>query len=90
MFANLQAEKDRARYKEAMKTYVPPKGTESASGKGKKGKKKDPNEPKRAMTSFMHFSNEMRAKLKEENPSLSFGDLVSIKYFRNLPFDVCK
>ena len=46
-------------------------GTTSTKGKAKK----DPNAPKRGKSSFMFYSTEMRAKIKEENPDLSFGDL---------------
>jgi len=41
----------------------------------KKKSKKDPNAPKRPMTAFMYFNQNVRAKLKEENPALSFGEL---------------
>lgn len=72
-----------------MQNYKPPPGMEktsktkgkaggaTASGKAtKKGKaKKDPNAPKRGKTSFMFYSTEMRAKIKADNPDLSFGDL---------------
>uniref|UniRef100_A0A7S1C2J2 FACT complex subunit SSRP1 n=1 Tax=Corethron hystrix TaxID=216773 RepID=A0A7S1C2J2_9STRA len=44
----------------------------------KKKKKKDPNAPKKAMTSFMHFSAARRSEIKKENPNLSFGDIVSV------------
>lgn len=30
------------------------------------------------MTAFMYYSTEMRPKLKEENPDLSFGDLAKL------------
>ncbi|EEC49781.1 predicted protein, partial [Phaeodactylum tricornutum CCAP 1055/1] len=36
---------------------------------------KDPNAPKKAMTSFFYFLNEMRPKIKQENPDMSFGEL---------------
>jgi len=62
------AAKDRLRYQKEMSKFVPAKGT--------KGKKfKDPNKPKRALTSFMCFSNATRAKVREEFPDLAFGDV---------------
>jgi hypothetical protein len=70
---------DKERYQREMKDYAPSpvKGTaRKGAGDGKK-KKKDPNEPKRAISSFMLFSNAMRSKLKAENPSMAFGELVS-------------
>jgi len=36
-----------------------------------KGKKKDPNAPKRAQSSYLLFSNAMRAQVKEENPGIA-------------------
>jgi hypothetical protein len=62
-----------------MEVYTPPdksssSKTSSAGGKKKKAKK-DPNAPKRGKSSFMFYSNEIRATIKEENPDLSFGDL---------------
>jgi hypothetical protein len=62
---------DKARYQNEMKDYVPPKGDKSA----KVTKKKDPNAPKKPLTSFMLFSNEIRSQIKNENPSMSFGEL---------------
>jgi hypothetical protein len=62
----------------AMKDYEPPAGTAvAAKGKKKAKAKKDPNAPKRGYSSFMFFSNEVRAKVKEDNPEFSFGDIVS-------------
>jgi len=51
-----------------------------------KKKKKDPNAPKKAMSSFMLFSNAIRAQVKEENPGLTFGDTAKHigKRFREL------
>src|SRR3569832_1712200 len=69
------AKDDKKRYDREMKDYVPPAGSAAKGGKGKKKEKKDPNAPKRAMTSFLLFSNEMRPKIKEKNPDLSFGEL---------------
>ncbi|KAJ1553911.1 Non-histone chromosomal protein 6 [Nowakowskiella sp. JEL0078] len=37
--------------------------------------KKDPNEPKKPLSFFMLFSSEQRAKIKEENPEFSFGEI---------------
>jgi hypothetical protein len=42
----------------------------------KKGAKKDPNAPKRALSAFMLFSQDKRQKVKEENPDASFGKLL--------------
>lgn len=47
----------------------------SAPIKKSSGKKKDPNAPKRAMTAYMYYSQEMRPRLKEDHPDFSFGEL---------------
>ena len=67
-----------------MEDYDPPSDSDDdddeplSKGKKKtKKKKKDPNAPKRGKSSFMFFSQEMRPKIKEENPDASFGELVS-------------
>eukprot|EP00039_Didymoeca_costata_P017955 m.331504 g.331504 ORF g.331504 m.331504 type:complete len:127 (+) comp16746_c0_seq1:159-539(+) len=54
-----------------------------AKGKGAKGKgaakkqrkKKDPNAPKRGMSAFMIYANEVRAEVKEDHPGIGFGEL---------------
>jgi HMG (high mobility group) box len=72
------AASDKARYESEMKDYVPPKGSkeDAKSNKTKKPKaKKDPNAPKKPLTSFMLFSNEVRSRIQKENPSMSFGEL---------------
>jgi hypothetical protein len=64
------ASKDKTRYASEMKDYKP---TGDAATKTKK--KKDPNAPKRSKTSYIFFADEMRAKLKKENPSMTFGEM---------------
>jgi HMG (high mobility group) box len=69
---------DKARYESEMKDYVPPKGSKQdvKNNKIKKPKaKKDPNAPKKPLTSFMLFSNEVRSRIQKENPSMTFGEL---------------
>mmetsp|Transcript_18496 Transcript_18496/g.26118 ORF Transcript_18496/g.26118 Transcript_18496/m.26118 type:complete len:953 (+) Transcript_18496:319-3177(+) len=64
------------------------KSTESCTSPKKK-KKKDPNAPKRAKTAFMYFSTANRARLKEENPDASFGELGKLvgEAWKNLSED---
>jgi len=38
-------------------------------------KEKDPNKPKRPLTAFMFFSKDVRATVKAEEPSLTFGEI---------------
>ena len=79
------AAEDKLRYKKDMASYTPPASAGKSPGKSAK-KKKDPNAPKRATTSFFAYSMEMRPKIKEENPDISFGDLGKKigEMFRNL------
>lgn len=44
--------------------------------RGKAGK--DPNKPKRNMSAFFIYSNANRARVKEENPDVKFGRVVSV------------
>ena len=70
------------RYQKEMKNYTPPSDdsdddSEDEKPKAKKAKK-DPNAPKRPLNAYMLYSNSMRAKVKEENPDMSIGDIVSV------------
>ena len=60
-----------------MEDYEPPAGSVGAAKGKKKKQKKEPNAPKRGQSSFMFFSNEVRSKVKADNPDISFGDTVS-------------
>eukprot|EP01117_Protostelium_nocturnum_P011167 TRINITY_DN4056_c0_g1_i1.p1 TRINITY_DN4056_c0_g1~~TRINITY_DN4056_c0_g1_i1.p1 ORF type:complete len:207 (+),score=87.30 TRINITY_DN4056_c0_g1_i1:111-731(+) len=74
--------KDSERYQEAMKGYTKPESDsdssddDSSKKKRKKNKeKKDPNRPKRAMSSFMFFANEKRAEVKAKYPDLKVTEI---------------
>lgn len=69
------AANDKKRYEKEMESYTPPAGSKDSGSKKKAKVKKDPNAPKKASTSFLIFSSEMRPKLKAENPDMSFGEL---------------
>jgi len=77
-----KAAKDKARYLNEMKTYVPPSESDTDSDEPKRGKKqkkfKDPNKPKRNQSSFFLYSNEVRSDVRKENPSAKFGDIAKI------------
>ncbi|KAJ8254842.1 hypothetical protein GJAV_G00197940 [Gymnothorax javanicus] len=60
------AKQDKIRYDQEMMTYMP----------GKKGKKKDPNAPKRPPSGFFIFCSEQRPKVKAQNPSLGIGEVA--------------
>eukprot|EP00594_Rhizosolenia_setigera_P008762 CAMPEP_0178969778 /NCGR_PEP_ID=MMETSP0789-20121207/19082_1 /TAXON_ID=3005 /ORGANISM="Rhizosolenia setigera, Strain CCMP 1694" /LENGTH=200 /DNA_ID=CAMNT_0020656023 /DNA_START=29 /DNA_END=628 /DNA_ORIENTATION=+ len=50
----------------------------SPTKKRKPRKKKDPNAPKRPSSTFTLFVKENRAKIREQNPDLSFGDISKL------------
>lgn len=59
-----QAEKDRERFNEAMKSYEPPESEDD--GKQEKRRKKDPNAPKNAKSAYIFFGVEKRSTLPKE------------------------
>lgn len=75
-----KAEKDKIRYQEEMKSYVPNPEYEDAGGGGRKSKKnkKDPNAPKRNMSAYFLYSVANRSRIKEENSDASFGDIARL------------
>ncbi len=48
---------------------------QQASKPPKKGADRDPNMPKRPQTAFFIFSNQVRDKVRQDNPGISFGGL---------------
>ena len=50
--------------------------------RGKAGK--DPNKPKRNMSAFFIYSNANRARVKEQNPDIKFGRVVSVVIVSNV------
>ncbi|TNY24060.1 high mobility group box domain-containing protein [Rhodotorula diobovata] len=54
-----------------------PKESKTRSGKATAAAKpkKDPNAPKRPLSAYMHFSQDMRSVVKEENPDVTFGEI---------------
>jgi len=72
---------DKKRYEEEMADYSPPSSDEDEDAgkkKRKKKKQKDPNQPKRNMSSYFHFCSEHRPSAKDDNPGASVGDLAKI------------
>ncbi len=59
-----------------MENYSPPSDLEDDGPRKKK--KKDPNAPKRNMSAFFLYSNDVRATVKEDNPEAKFGDIAKI------------
>lgn len=91
-----RSKRDKERYQEEMKHYVPPHGFDhhgnlmaeySAPRKNSKKVPKDPNMPKRARGSFVLFTKDERPKIQQENPQIKFTDLGAVlgKRWRALP-----
>ena len=76
MSATEAAKKKRGRPKQekALGNEVAKEGKEAKKQKGKRKKKSD-GKPKRGLSAYMFFVKKNRSRLKEENPTLSFGDL---------------
>lgn len=62
---------------------MPKEAVSKRSAKSENGKrtKKDKTGPKRGLSAYMFFSQEMRPKVKEENPDASFGMAVFWHHF---------
>ncbi|CAB9527435.1 FACT complex subunit SSRP1 [Seminavis robusta] len=46
--------------------------------KVKKANSKDPNKPKGKMSSYMYYSKDHRARIQEENPEATFGEVAKL------------
>ncbi|KNC99879.1 uncharacterized protein SPPG_05251 [Spizellomyces punctatus DAOM BR117] len=51
------------------------KASKKAATGRKTRAKKDPNAPKKPLSAFFFFSQENRARIKEENPDATFGQI---------------
>ena len=81
-----RARQDKDRYRKEMDDYSAPSdddddddsdgGKDKGKPKAKPKAKKDPNEPKKPMNAYMLYSNSVRARVREENPGLSLGDVA--------------
>jgi structure-specific recognition protein 1 len=54
------------------------KDADESPAKGKKKAKKDPNAPKRASNAYIIFSNQNRARIREENPGAKMGEIAKL------------
>jgi high mobility group protein B1 len=67
------ADRDKLRFDDEMRHYEPPNG----SGRGTKRKQvKDPNAPKRSLSAFFWFCNDLRGIVKEQHPEYTLGDIA--------------
>ena len=71
---------DAERYAREMEGYQPPEESSSSDeaepdNKKRKKAKKDPNKPKRGMSSFMYFANEKRSEVRDKFPGLKVTEI---------------
>lgn len=69
--------RDKERYNLEMSTYTPPSWLQAANERGSK-KRKDPDAPKKPLSSYFHFQAERRPVLQAENPNLKLMELSKI------------
>jgi hypothetical protein len=81
-----RAAQDKARYDAEIATYVPPPGHDARGvriedhrpQKRNKRGPKDPSAPKRASSSYLFFTNEMRPKVLQEYPGIKFVEVGKV------------
>jgi hypothetical protein len=75
---------DKRRYLEEKEDYVPDPSFETTKGTRKK---KDPNAPKRALSAYFFFCNEIRQEVRDENPNKRITEIATLlaERWRALP-----
>ncbi|CAI5732465.1 unnamed protein product [Hyaloperonospora brassicae] len=75
---------DKRRYMEEKEDYVPDPSFEATKGTRKK---KDPNAPKRALSAYFFFCNDIRQETRDENPSKKITEIATLlaEKWRALP-----
>ena len=73
-----KAEDAKAEYLVKMEDYTPPTPAELAEKTVSKRKAKDPNAPKGVKGSFIQYSGDVRAQVKEENPDAKVHEISKI------------
>lgn len=70
----LMADRDKLRFDAEMKSYEGPYG---AGGRvSKKKQPKDPNAPKRSLSAFFWFCQDLRQQVKEQHPEYTLGEIA--------------
>jgi structure-specific recognition protein 1 len=86
------SDSDKPAKKKAKKAKVVKKSPAAKRTKGKKAKaKKDPNAPKRGLSSYMIFAGENRKLVVEETPGLSLGEVgkaLGARWWGSIPYPV--
>jgi len=80
---NDKAKEDKERYNGEMKSYHPPEADsdddEPPRKRGKRrGKKRDPNEPKRAPSAYLLYGQKVREQVKTEHPDAKSSQIMQI------------
>lgn len=88
-----KAEEDKQRYQREREAYGPDKAQDSSDeGRARKRRKKkrDPNMPKRAMTAYMLYSQDNRARVVAANPGEKHTAMFGLlsKEWKAAPADV--
>jgi|UniRef100_K3WX01 hypothetical protein len=75
---------DKKRYLEEKEDYVPDPSFESSKSSRKK---KDPNAPKRALSAYFFFCNEIRDSVRSQNPNMKITEIATLlaAKWRELP-----
>lgn len=75
---------DKRRYQEEKEDYVPDPSFEATKGTRKK---KDPNAPKRALSAYFFFCNDIRQEVRDENPNKKITEIATLlaEKWRALP-----
>ncbi|TDH67874.1 hypothetical protein CCR75_005332 [Bremia lactucae] len=75
---------DKRRYQEEKEDYVPDPSFESSKSSRKK---KDPNAPKRALSAYFFFCNDIRQQVRDENPNKKITEIATLlaEKWRALP-----
>ncbi|KAG1699136.1 hypothetical protein DVH05_014053 [Phytophthora capsici] len=75
---------DKRRYQEEKEDYVPDPSFETTKGSRKK---KDPNAPKRALSAYFFFCNDVRQEVRDENPNKKITEIATLlaERWRALP-----
>ncbi|DBA04144.1 TPA: hypothetical protein N0F65_004252 [Lagenidium giganteum] len=78
------ADADKRRYAEEKEDYVPDPSFEATKSVRKK---KDPDAPKRALSAYFFFCNEMRDGVRAENPNKKITEIATLlaEKWRSLP-----
>lgn len=73
-----EAAQDKVRYDAEMEKYTPAAGYTATGIMRGKGRKKDPNAPKRATSGYLFFCKDKRPSVREANPGVKMTDIAKL------------